>query len=545
MNWFLNLKTGTKVLVTIGFMVIVLLIVVITAYSNMRNMQATMRRIAEHEFANAVDIAVVVGYENEIRAGTWKILALEDAEQRRLELEDINRLEADVADRMSTVSSRDTMDTAMVSRLQEFETMRIELRDARERDLLPLISAGDRAAAVALATGEQADRISRIRELGNELIADAEHDAESAVEASQDQAAAAFALFAGLAALAIVAGLLTAIILNRALAVPLRNLTVWAERVGARDLTTNVPTNGRLDEVGILMGTFSQMVDNLRNITRDIAQGVGVLGSSSSEIMASSTQVAAGAAETASAISQTTSTVEEVKQTATMASQKAKAVSEQSQRANETAQQGATAVRDVQDGMRQIHEQMNSIAESITRLSEHGQSIGAIIQSVDDLSEQSNLLSVNAAIEAAKAGENGRGFSVVADEMRSLAEQSKDATKQVRQILNDIQRGVSTAGMATERGARSVESGLKMSEEAGKTIEMLLTSVTESAQAAIQIAASSQQQLAGMGQVAGAMDNIRDASEQNVAASKQVEDSAKALQELGESLRRMVAEYKV
>jgi methyl-accepting chemotaxis protein len=188
---------------------------------------------------------------------------------------------------------------------------------------------------------------------------------------------------------------------------------------------------------------------------------------------------------------------------------------------------------------------MESIAESIVRLSEQGQAIGEIIATVNDVADQSNLLAVNAAIEAAKAGEHGKGFAVVAQEVRNLAEQSKQATAQVRTILTDIQKATSTAVMATEQGTKAVDAGVKQSTEAGESIRVLAHSIAEAAQAATQIVVSSQQQLVGMDQVALAMENIKQASVQNVAGTKQAETAAQSLNELGQKLKQLVAAYRL
>jgi methyl-accepting chemotaxis protein len=188
---------------------------------------------------------------------------------------------------------------------------------------------------------------------------------------------------------------------------------------------------------------------------------------------------------------------------------------------------------------------MEAIAESIVRLSEQGQTIGQIIATVEDLAAQSNLLAVNAAIEAAKAGEHGKGFGVVAQEVKSLAEQSRQATDRVRTILGDIQKATTAAVMATEQGGKAVEAGGAQTELAGESIATLAGSVTEAAQAATQIAASSQQQLVGLAQVAGAMENIKQASTQNVASAKQLEVAARNLNDLGQRLKHLAATYTV
>ncbi|MES2366968.1 MAG: CHASE3 domain-containing protein [Pseudomonadota bacterium] len=277
-----------------------------------------------------------------------------------------------------------------------------------------------------------------------------------------------------------------------------------------------------------------------RTITRQLRESINLLSSSAAEILATTSQVASGAAETASAVSETTATVEEVKQTAQLASQKAKYVSDSAQKTAQISQTGRKSVEDAIAGMQHIQEQMESIAESIVRLSEQSQAIGEIIATVNDLAEQSNVLAVNAAIEAAKAGEHGKGFGVVAQEVKSLAEQSKQATSQVRALLGDIQKATGAAVLATEQGHKAVETGVKQTTETGESIRLLAESIHEAAQAATQIAASSQQQMVGMDQVALAMENIKQASVQNVAGTRQAEVAAQGLHELGQELATLI-----
>ncbi|MHB1567281.1 MAG: CHASE3 domain-containing protein [Acidiferrobacter sp.] len=277
----------------------------------------------------------------------------------------------------------------------------------------------------------------------------------------------------------------------------------------------------------------------------EIRASIAVLASSAAEILAATTQVAAGATETASAVSETSTTVEEVKQTAQLSSQKAREVSESAQKAAQVAHAGRKVVEELGDGMNRVREQMEAVAESIVRLAEQSLAIGEITATVNDLAEQSNLLAVNASIEAAKAGEHGAGFTVVAQEIRNLAEQSKQATAQVRTILSDIQKATGTAVMAAEQGSKVVEAGVKQSASADDTIGMLADGVAEAAQAATQIAASSQQQLVGMDQVALAMENIKQASAQNMASTRQAEVSAHSLHELGQKLKQLIERYRV
>ncbi|MFA7065126.1 MAG: methyl-accepting chemotaxis protein, partial [Bacilli bacterium] len=179
------------------------------------------------------------------------------------------------------------------------------------------------------------------------------------------------------------------------------------------------------------------------------------------------------------------------------------------------------------------------------KLSEQTQNIGTIIDAVKDLADQSNLLSVNAAIEAAKAGEYGKGFAVVAQEVKALADQSKNATEQVKIILHDVQKATSAAVMATERGSKAVETGVQLSSQAGESIRLLSKNVTTSAHAVTQIAASSQQQQVGMDQLVLAMSNIKDATQQNVDGARQLEGAMQTLNELGQQLRILSERFKV
>ena len=279
---------------------------------------------------------------------------------------------------------------------------------------------------------------------------------------------------------------------------------------------------------------------DLEGLVQQVREGIKVLGTGTGEILAATNQVTSSSTETATSVSQTTATVEEVKQTAQVASQKATHVLESAQKLGQVSQTGKKSVEETIEGMIRIREQMESIGESIVRLSEQSQAIGEIVAAVNDLSDQSNLLAVNAAIEAAKAGEQGKGFAVVAQEVKSLAEQSKQATAQVRAILGDIQKATSTAVLATEQGNKAVEAGVKQSTETGESIRLLADSIEEAAQAATQIAASSQQQMVGMDQVAQAMENIKQASTQNVAGARRAEVAAKNLHELGQKLSDLI-----
>lgn len=277
-----------------------------------------------------------------------------------------------------------------------------------------------------------------------------------------------------------------------------------------------------------------------RSVTRRLQQTIGTVASAAMEILAATTEQASGAAEQESAVHETSVTVDEVKQTVQVASEKATLMADTVQRTAEVSRDGQQAVDATVRGTRDAKARMETLAERILVLSEQGQAIGELIETVDDVAGQSNLLAVNAAIEAAKAGEAGRGFAVVAAEVKGLAEQSRQATVQVREILNEIQRATQAAVMAAEQGVKASETGESVAAEAGDAIRHLAQSLDEAADAAQQILASAQQQMAGSEQVGLAMRNIQEASTQNMTATRQVEQAARDLTELAQELTLLV-----
>ncbi|MDG5813708.1 methyl-accepting chemotaxis protein [Chitinispirillales bacterium ANBcel5] len=273
---------------------------------------------------------------------------------------------------------------------------------------------------------------------------------------------------------------------------------------------------------------------------KKVVKSAQELSVSSNEIVATTSQLTSNSVQTSTAVNQVTSTVEETRQTARISNDKAKYVSESAQNVYHVSTNGKQVIEKTISAMSDIQQEMNQVAQGIIKLSEQSQMVGQITDTVNDLADATNVLSVNASIEAARAGEHGRGFSVVAEEIRNLAERSKQATLRIREILSDIQKATNATVLTTEQASKKVEQGVMQSKQAGETIEVLSSNITEAAQASTQIAASSGQQLAGMDQMADAMTSINEATHQSVSSLKKLESAMRNLQDLGERLNDVI-----
>ena len=294
-----------------------------------------------------------------------------------------------------------------------------------------------------------------------------------------------------------------------------------------------------LNTIGIELSRLMKL------ISEELYEGVSVLSLASNEILAVTTQLAAASSQTAATVNETSDSVESVRKKTELVNQKTKGVSEKAIRALEVSKGGQKSVRETLEGMNQIQRQMDIVRMNVIRLSEQSQAVGEIIATVNDISEQSNLLAVNASIEAAKAGDFGRGFAVVANEIHNLAEQSKKATSNIRVILTDIQQGVSSTAVSTEQGIRSVANAAQLTSNAQEVIEVLAQSIADTSQEVIEIAASIQTQVSGIDQISRAMENIRDAAQKNLETTHKAEKTAEDLHELGARLKRITQQYRV
>jgi methyl-accepting chemotaxis protein len=358
------------------------------------------------------------------------------------------------------------------------------------------------------------------------------------------------------AALGLLVVAASSLLITRSITGPLDRLMKGVGRFAQGELGHRIEVHNE-DETGQLARAFNAMAERRQQTEaqlatqaeqreqslRTVAEFVSQLAGASAEILSSTSQQVASAQEQGSAVSETVSTVEEIAQTSEEAAGRAKAVSESARQSEELGHTGRQAIEEAVTSMATVREQVESIATRILALAEQAQAIGDIINTVNDISEQTHMLALNASIEASRAGEQGRGFAVVAAEVKALADQSKKATAQVRQILGHIQKATHSAVMTTEEGTKSVAVATRVVAQAGTIIQQLGGLLAQASLTAAQIAASANQQATGIGQIRQAMRDVNQSSQQALSSSRQAERALQDLNGMGLKLKNLLSDY--
>lgn len=331
---------------------------------------------------------------------------------------------------------------------------------------------------------------------------------------------------------------------GRSLILRLSRYVDFAREIGQGNLLARVGAEGG-DELAALGQHLNQMADGLAELAKRARGMTESTSRATAEIRTSTQEQATAVNEQLSAVEQTTATLSEITHSGAQIAQRAKEVEHNAQGAKEASGTGLLAVEDFVTAMDAIRQQVETVATTIMSLSERTQAIGEIILTVNTIAERSHLLALNAAIEAAAAGEQGRSFSIVATEMKQLAEQARAATVQVRSNLGEIQHGINASALLAEETTKRVEMGRQQSTSADHAIRSLAENVEESLQAFQQIVAAINQHQIGLEQAMISVKNIANASRQSSVATRQLEQAAQSLSKLAESLLVAIQGYRV
>ncbi|HEX8820234.1 MAG TPA: methyl-accepting chemotaxis protein [Archangium sp.] len=333
--------------------------------------------------------------------------------------------------------------------------------------------------------------------------------------------------------------------LARGIARPITALSEVVTRVIQEgDFSHRVEVHSQ-DEVGELAKAFSRMMDHLRDTTSSLQQGTRVLTEAVAELNQAAEEQERNLSRQAAALQETQVTAQEIRQTSQMAADRSQSVLEVAARAEEVGLAGEAKVAASHEGLQELHTKVGRLAANIASLGERTQQIGDIAQAVKDLADQSNMLALNAAIEAVRSGEHGKGFSVVAREIRSLADQSIDSTERVREILDDVRHSIQATVTMTEKGQQQMEQGLEQVRASGESLRALTSIVRDNAGAARQIVVAVNQQNAGISQIFTAVTDLSSLMDDTMQGLQATTRATHKLREAAERMESVARTYRV
>jgi methyl-accepting chemotaxis protein len=342
--------------------------------------------------------------------------------------------------------------------------------------------------------------------------------------------------------LAAVITLLTRFIITKPLDKTVEMLRDIAE--GEGDLTRRLNVTSR-DEFGELAKWFNTFVGNIHKIISTVRESIEHVSSSSHELAMSSEELTRGAREQSDQTERVAGSMNAMSQTIIDVARNAGEAADASSEAAQVATRGREVVETAVQGMLRIADTVRESSETIGRLGESSSEIGNIIQVIEDIADQTNLLALNAAIEAARAGEAGRGFAVVADEVRKLAERTGKATKEIAIMIEKIQADTERSVVSMESGSQEVQSGVKLAEEAMDALDQIVSSSTRGKDMVHLIAVASEEQSAAAEEVSGNMESILNISHGSTASTAQIKQTAEQLEKLSSDLQNMIGWFKV
>ena len=305
--------------------------------------------------------------------------------------------------------------------------------------------------------------------------------------------------------------------------------------------TATVQSN---DEVGVMANGLNAMIENLRHISQQIKGMTTTLASSSEELSATTNQLSEGAREQSRQTEQAATAITEVAQTVMDVAQNASAASNSSKEASQIAAEGRGKVEDTVQGMNQIAHTVKEASDTITDLGKSSQEIGNIVRTINDIADQTNLLALNAAIEAARAGEQGRGFAVVADEVRKLAERTGKATREIGEMIKKIQGETERSVESMHSGIIEVEKGVKLTEEARASMEKIVEASNRGTDMIQRIAAAAEEQSAASEQVSANMESIANVTRTTENSAGQIQSASQDLSKIATELKALVDWFK-
>ncbi|MBB1612824.1 chemotaxis protein [Pseudomonas sp. UMC65] len=542
---FSNLSISQKLYAGFGVVLLILLLLVLAALRGFDQVSSSVKStIHSHEVLNQSDALLrsLINIETGMRgyALTGRDSFLEPLEQGEKAFTDYYaRIKSSTADNPEQQARLERLKALHDQWLQDDVQGNLALRRA--------INAGSRPAeamAAQISAGRDKAKMDAMRQLTSELR-EAEKSLQDARSQAMDNAkASALAILLGGGMLAALLAMLVAWSLSSNLVGRIRQSVEVAEAIAAGHLDNRISTQGR-DEVSELQQAFAAMQERLRSMISQIKLGAEQLVSASQSISSASLQLSASAQEQSHSASSMAATVEELTVSINHVADNAGDAHALSSESGRQSEEGGSVIQDTLGSMRLIAETVQASATQIGELGQHAEQISSIVSVIKGIAEQTNLLALNAAIEAARAGEQGRGFAVVADEVRLLAQRTANSTQEITEMVDKIQLGTREAVSSMDVGVNQVKSGVEQAQQAGEAIVNIRTSSGNVVRVVDQISLALREQTAASQDVARNVERIAQMSQQNSQAVEETTETARSLQQLAQNLEQQVNVFRL
>ncbi|WP_442109933.1 methyl-accepting chemotaxis protein [Pseudomonas sp. NUPR-001] len=431
---------------------------------------------------------------------------------------------------LAEIASLNRQMPAEAARIQQFESAVLAYREAVRQFR-------DATADVAVARQEMTVQGATIVKTSNALY-------KIQIERRDSESAQARTLQLTATLLALLAGVLAAVIITRQITRPLRETLAVVERIATGDLSHNLHVTRR-DELGVLQQGIQRMAATLRDLIGGIRDGVTQIASAAEELSAVTEETSAGVNSQKIETDQVATAMHEMAATVQEVARNAEHASSAATDADAQARAGDQVVAEAISQIERLAEEVQRSTEAMALLQQESQKIGSVMDVIKSVAEQTNLLALNAAIEAARAGEAGRGFAVVADEVRGLAQRTQKSTEEIEELVAGLQSGTQQVANVMLGSRNLTESSVDLTRKAGASLESITRTVSNIQSMNQQIAAAAEQQSAVAEQISRSIVNVRDVSEQTAAASDETAASSVELARLGNQLQTLVSHFRV